>query len=573
MSTRDRGGSEPASEEAVRPPRRHALASAWRLAGLFLLPALLAWIILRARLVAWPYGFDMGDEGYFNVVAWKMLEGWPLYHDLQSVYTPGLHLLQAAIFRLFEPTAYYGKGINLCTMLPVGVMLYFLLRLYIHPLLAFLGACYLPAVANGYYPGHVPVFAALLLMAWGGYERSAVAHWTAGLLLGLGILGKHEVGIAGLAGCLAATLFLCCQAKGPGGFRSAVSASVRLLLAALAPVAAFVLYEALRGYWNDVFYFLWVAPRHWSKFLATRPLLPLFPPSGSGLPFLFAFVRRVDFYTPLFLVPVGLAVLGWRLRKGRASRLDAVLLAPAIMSGLLMILVLTARDVYHLHSCRLPGLVLEAFLFVWGFGWLRQAVKRGRQVAQLIWIAPTLVFLAVATLWTTRLPEYILLFVHTVGRGQPGAEPAEALMLATWEQPMIPHAGPIRLPPEQRWMWERAVTYVQAYSRPGKSVFVAPGAPALYFFAERDPPTRFLLFYPGMVDKPHEGEIIRDLARNDIQIVAFSWPPEQDFCGQSFAQQCPDLYRWVLANFRKDEVIGNLEFYLRPGPQPLSAPP
>jgi len=54
--------------------------------------------------------------------------------------------------------------------------------------------------------------------------------------------------------------------------------------------------------------------------------------------------------------------------------------------------------------------------------------------------------------------------------------------------------------------------------------------------------------------------------------VVFSWPPEQDFCGQSFAQQCPELYRWILANFRKDVTIGNLECYLRAGPQPLSAP-
>ena len=185
-SERERG-NHPGSAPQARFSLPHRLA--W-FGEFLLLPALVAFIIIRARLVAWPYGFDMGDEGYFNLVAWKMLHGWALYSDLQTVYTPGLHLLHATIFRLTEPTVYYGKAINLCTMLPVGVMLYFLLRLYVHPLLAFLGACFLPAGANGYYPGHVPVFAAFLLIAWPGYDRSLLAQGAAGLLLGLGLLGK-----------------------------------------------------------------------------------------------------------------------------------------------------------------------------------------------------------------------------------------------------------------------------------------------------------------------------------------------------------------------------------------------
>lgn len=556
-----RGTGKPAG-----PVRQRSPISCARWLGEFVvLPALLALVIIRVRLVAWPYGFDIGDEGYFNVVAWKMLDGWALYKDLQSVYTPGLHLLQAAIFRLSEPNAYYGKAINICTMVPAGVMLYFILRPYIHPLLAFLGACYLPAMANGYYPGHVPVFAALLLIAWPGYDRSRPAQWCAGLLAGLGVLGKHEVGIAGTAGILIATLVLQREGKGWRSLRPALPAAARVVAGAAIPVVAFLAYESARGRWSDIYYFLWVAPRRWSKVLArSRGWLAL-PTKGGGLPYLFHSARVADFYSPLLFIPVGLAVLAWRAAKAKASRAELALLGPGIMSGLLMLLVLTARDVHHLHSCRLPGLAMEAFLFVWGLRWLANRFRGLSQVHPLAWLGPALVWSALLVIWVARVPDYLIMFTHNVAAGQPGLEPRQAQVLATWQQPQVPHAGPIRLPAVERVMWEETLAYVRAHSRPGASVFAAPGAPALYFFTDRQPPTRFLLFYPGMVDQKHEREILRDLIRANIDLVVFNGKPEADFCGMSFAQQCPQLYRWIMANFRWDRTIHTLEFYLPVG--------
>jgi len=226
-------------------------------------------------------------------------------------------------------------------------------------------------------------------------------------------------------------------------------------------------------------------------------------------------------------------------------------------------LVLTARDVYHLHSYRLPALVAEAYLVVWAYRGVAHYVRRRAGPAPLGWLAPSFVLASLLAVWLSRTPDEIILFGHTTVRGQPGGDPAQAAILSYWEQPDIAHAGPIRLPPQEARMWEDLVAYVRHNSRPGASIFVAPGAPGLYLFTERDPPTRFLLFYPGMVDEAHEQEILQDLVRANLDLVVFNFPPEKDFCGKSFAAQCPTLYRWIVANFRLATRIGTFQIYVR----------
>jgi hypothetical protein len=78
------------------------------------------------------------------------------------------------------------------------------------------------------------------------------------------------------------------------------------------------------------------------------------------------------------------------------------------------------------------------------------------------------------------------------------------------------------------------VARVQAASQPGERIFVYPGAPLLYFLAERPNATRFNHLFPGLLNDDDESEAIRALERTPAVLVIWDaegatyWDPHGD---------------------------------------------
>jgi len=516
-------------------------------------PALLAAALFKALLLTQQYGYDIADSGAYDVIAWKLSRGWHLYRDLQTMYMPGLHWLEAVVFRLFHPDAYWGKAIGPLTLIPVSVLLYFMTLRWAHPILAVGAGLYLGAIGPGYYPGHVWLLAGVLLLAAPAATGSARGRLALGAVFSLALLNKLEVGIVGCAGGLAGLAALWWMRRERAGPRL-----WPMLWPALAGMAAlpllWVLWLAARGDLPDAYYCLVRMPLGWGRVLARQPWPGVLGPGGLPL------ISRVmdashgwDFYAGLALCPAVAALVAVRLRRGTARLNDALIAALAVAGGLLLVLSMTEKDTYHLHSARIPMLPLEALVVALSVGWLR-----GRRN-----LAPGVLGLAfVASVWAWRLTSYANYLVFPLIVGIPDAD--APVRLANWRPARVEALEGLKLPPEEAARYEQLVAYLDANLRPGERFFEMPGAPGLYFLSRRDPPTRFLWFNPGMVDQAGERRIIRDLERHRVRLVVFDKPPDQPYLrGVSARQDTPVLVGWILEHYRLRGAIGGCQIYWR----------
>jgi len=84
---------------------------------------------LLTELALLPVGIDDLDEGYFVQQALRILHGQVPYRDFESLYTPGLQYLHAAIFgALGGPYLLAPRALSLICRVAVAVLLYLLAR-------------------------------------------------------------------------------------------------------------------------------------------------------------------------------------------------------------------------------------------------------------------------------------------------------------------------------------------------------------------------------------------------------------------------------------------------------------
>ena len=259
----------------------------------------------------------------------------------------------------------------------------------------------------------------------------------------------------------------------------------------------------------------------------------------------------------------------------RARETDALICGLAVFAAVLLPLGYTVRDVYHTFPARLIALPLEAFLFSWAIvGWRRGSrtvprpplaagtAARRSGLAAIRATAGAAALLFLATIWLWRVPNCVNFAVYEVALGVP--DPDAPARLADWRVPRIPRMGATRLPPGDAAALEEMVGMIEKRLAPGKLFFAYPGAPGLYFLTGRTPPTRFLLFYPGMVDRPHQQEVIRSLERRQVRLVIVNEPLDNPYLtGPSPRQDNPVLVEWIERRYAPAETIGPFRLFWR----------
>jgi len=164
--------------------------------------------VLCADLVLIRFGLDAQDEGYFVEQATRVLHGQLPYRDFDSLYTPGLLYLHAAVLSVFGGSPLIDlRAVGLISRLVLGVGLYLVCRRLVRPAIAVLPSLFilvgldrLPSTWEP-HPGWpsaaltvIGVWAFMRLPELTGFRR-AVLLIGLGTLAGLTFVFKQNAGV------------------------------------------------------------------------------------------------------------------------------------------------------------------------------------------------------------------------------------------------------------------------------------------------------------------------------------------------------------------------------------------
>ncbi len=464
------------------------------------------------------------DEGLMLQAGARIAHGqWP-YRDFWTNYPPGQALVLAGLDKLFGVSLLSWRIIRVLVDATCALIAY---RLVLRggasrpwALAAWLGVAGAMAWPSG--PGPNPpalllAFAALLLA-----RRRATA---AGVLAGLAMLFRLEIGVAAALGVLIAAA--------PGARMRAALAALATAVVTLAPFFATdpgaMLHDTI-------------------GFLGIQGLQRLPLPLNYGGPL--RPDKLLEFYFPLILLVAAvvcaeaLVVLRRDAEDGSPDR-TVLSLVPLALVGVAYLI--GRPDEFHLVP-------LSAVLAVM-LGCAAAATNE-RQGVLRVALTVCLALIAIAGL-ERRV-------------GQALHPPAAA------DVPGGAGAGVHTSPADARSL-RRLIATVRRLTRPGQAIFVANprfdrvrvGDPLLYIILNRPNPTRYDVMQPGLVTTaPVQREIIRSLRRDRTRLVV-RWlnptasAPEHDGAGHSSGVHLLD--RYLAAHFRRHATYGYYEVLTRRG--------
>jgi hypothetical protein len=476
---------------------------------LFLAAAAFAGVTIR-------WGIAPHDEGLMLQAAERMADGqWP-WRDFWWNYGPAQPLLLAVPAKLFGPSLLWWRLLRLVLDGLVSVLAYRLVRREASaPIALAAWAAVAGALAWPALPTPTP---ALLALAFGSFLLADRRPVAAGVLAGLTLAFRLDMGVAVVAG----TVLAAWAARG-----RATQTSVAALLTAAISLLPFVLVGGVGRFLDQTFGFA----------LHEQDLQRLpFPLSyDSGLDP----NKLLEFYFPAILL-AGLA--GWTLIAcWRRPPLRTLAPLPLALVGAAYLLART--DEFHL----IPLAATLPLLLGTALGAERQRSAR----------APSPVMAVLALSLT-------LVVLHGLDRqlGRLLHPPARA------EIPLAPADG-VRTDPANAAALGRLGRAVHRRVPPGEPLFVANprfdlvrvGDPLLYVLLERPNPTRYDVMQPGVVTTaPVQRELVRDLERARPRVVVRWLDPtavrrEPNGAGRSSGVRILD--RWLAREYRPLERYGS----------------
>jgi hypothetical protein len=231
--------------------------------------------VLFADLVLIRFGMDAQDEGYFLEQATRVLQGQVPYRDFDSLYTPGLLYVHAALLSLFGGSPLIDvRVVGLLSRVVLGVALYRVCRSFVRPAIAVLPSLFilvgLDRVPSTWEPHPGWPSAALTIVAVGAFlwlpAQKGARHGL--LLLGLGALTgfvflfKQNAGIL-----LGLALVLGLAWQGPSVSRPLRLVQIGLVFVALATTAA-----VIRPHINLLIATYFLGPLAVASYAALRPV-------------------------------------------------------------------------------------------------------------------------------------------------------------------------------------------------------------------------------------------------------------------------------------------------------------
>jgi hypothetical protein len=412
-----------------------------------------------AEVAVLRVGIDDLDEGYFANQALRVLQGQVPYRDFDSLYTPGLLYLHAAIFALLGgPSLLALRVVSLIGRALLFGMTYVLGQSLarpwwaaVPPILLLAG---LDAVPNRWepHPGWLSTGFALLAV-WLLPRRVA----SAGAAAGLAFAFKQNTGVFLL---VAVALFTWLT-----------RASFRAWLACVG--------QTLAGF--GLVTLAWLLP----LLVAIDGELARLAPFIGG-------VNQAALFSPpeaLALLPLAAGVLGlWWGWTGSSTRHP--LLAWYVVAGWSLFLTEYPRmDVAHLAWSAPLLLVLGAI-----------AVDH---------LPGQVGVLALSAVVLGSIPSL-------VWRSEPLREPVMPIS-------DLPVADAIIVPTQTRDDLVGTVREIQARTEPREPIFVYPASPLLYVLAERPNATRYDHIYPDAAPPAEVAAVIRQLAEVRLVVTSDFW--------------------------------------------------
>jgi hypothetical protein len=566
------------------PRTRTWLAWLW-LAGLYLLLIAISWKRWANPIV------DCGREMY---VPWQIAEGHMLYRDLFWIYGPFAPYWHALLFKLFgvHLNVLYAAGLLLVAA--QGSLVFVIGRRVLSPAFAALAATLFlvqfavrPTLGNLVFPysfsaGYASALNLVALwLALRDHEsgQRGFCLILAGACVGLSLLSKIEIGLAGFGFLLAVALVPVRDAK------STIRNSSFALLACLAlPLAGYGWFASQLGAATLLHEYLW--PR---EVLAEMKLFhqiavgTLFTPKATvyliGLTALGA--------GGFFLVALAGYVLRRRLWRW-AGWLWIVFVALGLVASPLEDDVFRFLELNHLYAGNLVflGVALLATAR------LRPPVFWIALFALLAtWRAP--LFAGVSAYSAFFMAASVVVFVWFWAEWLPGAgqwldaRPWRATVAATLAvllglqsarhvtafrtqltAPIATPRGALCVHREIGPPLRELIGFVEANTRPGEAVLFFPEETSLYFLCDRRSPSKYYQFAPGLLaPERKQRELIADAEAAQVRFVFVSNRATTEYGKPYFGvDYYPLLREWVLAHFERVNTIGHSERSIPPPP-------
>lgn len=537
-----------------------------RMVAEFLVAVLLQALIMGFH--AWTY-----DEGLSLYGALRVLHGQIPYRDFWTMYPPGEFYLLAGIFHVFGVTVLCDRVLFILILAVTTVAIIYILdrltaRFWLSRAAALAILLWLsmrPAYGFPVYPAMalILVATACIVKRWqGGGSRQA---WTAGLLVGLAALFRHDLALYALVALAGASVVY--QLRVPRGERTGFAGAdaVRLLLGSAVVVLPVLVLLLIYVPAHDLYYSLLYTPGVVYPKVRSLPfptlrqvlhgfLHPITPdePGPGNLEYNIVWL-------PVLAVLSALPLMVSEFRRTRMERMKATgVLALTLLTGLLFLKGIVRVSPVHMIPGVVPAFMLLACLVALlpeGSGLFRVCVLVSAAWAVFCLLAPV------------RTAYYA--FRHNL-RMYRGSDPALA-------RACHPEAGLERLrcvfiPDEDR----QAIAFVQSESRPDEAIFV--GVPRydilhesqiqVYFLAAREAGTKWYDLHPGVeTTAPIQEEMVRELDRNHVRIVVQddeSFPVEPNM--SRFSSGVNLLGDYIGRNYTVQRRFGDLEVLERVTP-------
>jgi dolichyl-phosphate-mannose-protein mannosyltransferase len=432
------------------------------------------------------------DEGFVLETAAEINRGKVMYRDI-IIPAPGpaTFYLLAALFRVTGNSFLASRGAIAVVSSALAAVLFLLVRGAVSRPVALLAGLAFLTVRLWAFPHwlffHYATLAgflvatAYLLVAWALERASLRLVALAGLVAGVGVLAKQDVGGAGLVG-LAATIVLL---GGVPRFMGLVALGVGALVAAVPTLAYFASQGALGSLFDQTVRWTF---RAFAEFDYLR--LPHLPPFLAQDPDLRSHIGE---YAPSILVTLywkaitasalfrqtavwDVAIKATPEARRRRSRATLVVAYAAATLAAFN----PPRDWLHLFVLYHPTLLVLALLLE------RVAGERGDRRGMVVGLAA----LAVG-----------------------GALLLDVLLLRdlrrTFDTPVVTAAGTVWLPREEAGVVYDLLAYVATHTAPDDPLPVIPYHPLVQFLADRTAGTRNLIFWP-----------VRSVEASDERLIA-----------------------------------------------------
>jgi len=544
----------------------------------------------------------------------RLVGGEQLYSDVRHIYGPLSPYLHAALYRLLGATlgALYADGILSAAV--ILALVYALSRRIMSPIasatatLSVMWLCAFKPAGNYFLPYSfnalhgtllgllaLAMLAAIVESAPGSDSRAATGLATAGIVSGLSLLAKTELGFGAIvAGIVASVL-------SGGGHRRRQAKYLLIFLAGAAAVVA--------GGYGVVSANVGVAPLigdSWLLWYNVPPGLKHYNEWVSGLDHPVRSVTRMTIALAKVAALAALLAAVSQLvarRQGRTSAAPgdspiarlmmrsptrallvavAILAAlgittgfdwdkgpylamPFLLAGLIWMERRRLNDPDPHRAARARLLVLYAAFALVCLGRMILHVRSGGAYGSFLGPMSMVLF---TYLWAEPFGDWL----EASGAGRTGATIAVALILVDvaatagilahryrtrYQTPIVTPRGTLIAEHDVGQAWNEALALIAARTQPSDYVAVMPEGTSLDFMSGRRNPLREEIVTPGYLDGPNEARAIRQLEASGARLVLITNRATREFGATAFGRDyAQEMMRFIESRYETCAMLG-----------------